>query len=100
MGIVQDTPKYPVIDRAPSLATTVSNFNVTDYRDWAAITAAGVPIGWYAGMSAAKSVAKPCAYIAAAMGAWGGFCWACQSSTGRLMGFKENPEEVKRAGRR
>ena len=22
MGIIQDTPKYPVIDRAPSLATT------------------------------------------------------------------------------
>ncbi len=49
MGILLDEPKYPVIDRAPSAGTTISNFNLADWLRVTAITSASIPVGYLAG---------------------------------------------------
>ncbi len=49
MGILLDEPKFPVIERAPSAATTISNFNLTDWLRVTAVTSASIPVGYLAG---------------------------------------------------
>jgi len=49
MGILLDEPKFPVIERAPSAATTISNFNLTDWLRVTAVTSASIPVGFLAG---------------------------------------------------
>lgn len=42
--------KWPIVDPNPSLGKSISNFNLTDYRNMAAIPALGYTIGWFGGM--------------------------------------------------
>ena len=51
MGIILDEPKYPVIDSAPSVPKTVTNFAFSDYRAITLFTAAALPFGYIAGKS-------------------------------------------------
>jgi hypothetical protein len=158
MGIIGDTPQYPVVDRAPTVATVgasppephhrraaprapppiprfpfpffadrrpdrwipiattrprstfafafvstdvcanaVSNFNATDYRDWACLTAASLPVGYMSGALSGPSVRVPAMVTGGIIGGLGGLMWAMQSSSGRLMGFLPNEAETKRA---
>lgn len=46
---VLDEPKYPVIDRAPSLMTAVKYFRLEDYITWAGLALPAFPIGYYFG---------------------------------------------------
>jgi hypothetical protein len=60
MGILLDEPKYPVIDRAPSAGTTISNFNLADWLRVTAITSASIPVGYLAGaITSCVSVSPP-----------------------------------------
>lgn len=158
MGIIGDTPQYPVVDRAPTVATVgasppephhrraaprapppiprfpfpffadrrpdrwipiattrprstfafafvstdvcanaVANFNATDYRDWACLTAASLPVGYMSGALSGPSVRVPAMVTGGIIGGLGGLMWAMQSSSGRLMGFLPNEAETKRA---
>lgn len=160
MGIIGDTPQYPVVDRAPTVATVgasppephpaaplaqpqiprfpvftpfadrrnptgeppdrarppidvpfhisrrdrlfcfplaVANFNATDYRDWACLTAASLPVGYMSGALSGPSVRVPAMVTGGIIGGLGGLMWAMQSSSGRLMGFLPNDAETKRA---
>jgi hypothetical protein len=160
MGIIGDTPQYPVVDRAPTVATVgasppephraalsptprspvfpssrpsadrhtrtdeppiattrpdrrslsrfvatdffgfaraVANFNATDYRDWACLTAASLPVGYMSGALSGPSVRVPAMVTGGIIGGLGGLMWAMQSSSGRLMGFLPNDAEAKRA---
>jgi hypothetical protein len=51
MGIFYEEPKYPVIDKDPSVATIYSNFNFTDYLRITAFTSASMVFGYLAGKS-------------------------------------------------
>jgi hypothetical protein len=75
----------------------VANFNATDYRDWAAFTATGLPVGWMSGALSGPGVRYPAMVTGGLIGAGAGMMYAMQSSAGRLMGFLENADEVKRA---
>lgn len=70
--------------------------NMTDIRDWAAFTAVSMPVGWAAGSYAGPAIRKPAMVTSAIIGGMAGLMWGMQSSAGRLMGFFENNDEVKR----
>ncbi|KAH9543218.1 hypothetical protein CY35_13G052100 [Sphagnum magellanicum] len=94
MGILLDGPKFPVIERAPSAATTISNFNFTDWLRVTAVTSASIPVGYLAGGSV--NIRGPSMYTAGLIGLMGGFMYAYQCSAGRLMGMFPNDDEVAR----
>jgi len=75
----------------------VANFNATDYRDWACLTAASLPVGYMSGALSGPSVRVPAMVTGGIIGGLGGLMWAMQSSSGRLMGFLPNDAEAKRA---
>ena len=75
----------------------VANFNATDYRDWACLTAASLPVGYMSGALSGPSVRVPAMVTGGIIGGLGGLMWAMQSSSGRLMGFLPNDAETKRA---
>lgn len=53
---VLDEPKYPVIDRAPSLMTAVKYFRLEDYLTWAGLALPAFPIGYYFGNRMSLSI--------------------------------------------
>ena len=83
---------------APS-TFSVANFNMSDYRDWAALTAASLPVGYMSGALSGPTVRLPAMVTGGIIGGLGGLMWAMQSSSGRLMGFLPNDAEAKRAQR-
>jgi hypothetical protein len=97
--------RRPVPDRRslsrssrPTFAqNAVANFNATDYRDWACLTAASLPVGYMSGALSGPSVRVPAMVTGGIIGGLGGLMWAMQSSSGRLMGFLPNEAETKRA---
>ncbi|CAI5963181.1 unnamed protein product [Closterium sp. NIES-64] len=94
MGIFLDEPKFPVIDRTPSFGRTVGNFTFSDYKNVATFTAVSLPFGYLAGGSA--NLRGPSMYCAGILGLMGGFMYAYQQSSGRLMGMFPNKWEVDR----
>ncbi|KAG0578029.1 hypothetical protein M758_5G192200 [Ceratodon purpureus] len=94
MGIFLDEPKYPVIERNPTAASTISNFNFSDYVRISAMTGVSLPVGFLAGGSV--NIRGPSMYTAGIIGLMGGFMYAYQCSAGRLMGMFPNEEEVAR----
>ena len=98
MGQISDVPKFPVVDKAPSLSRVISNFNATDCGTVLAFTALSYPFGVWAGgkTKSLVSLRLPTAACAAFVGGLGGFCVAMESSAGRLMGFTKNDDEVDR----
>lgn len=53
---ILDEPKYPVIDKAPSLTTAVKYFRFTDYLTWAALALPAFPFGYYFGKHSSELV--------------------------------------------
>jgi len=74
----------------------VLNFNLTDMRDWAIFTSVSLPIGYCAGALSQPSMRRPSMVVGGIIGGLAGLMWGIESSIGRLMGFTENTEEVKR----
>eukprot|EP00210_Caulerpa_lentillifera_P007418 g7089.t1 len=93
---VLDEPKYPVIDRAPSLTKAVKYFRLEDYLSWAALALPAFPYGYY--FAYGTSLAKQHMYFAGGIGVFAGFLYAYQSSFGRLMGLLPNDRELELAG--
>uniref|UniRef100_A0A7S0WTB3 NADH-ubiquinone oxidoreductase 21kDa subunit N-terminal domain-containing protein n=1 Tax=Pyramimonas obovata TaxID=1411642 RepID=A0A7S0WTB3_9CHLO len=93
MGIILDEPKYKVIDSAPGLAKCFGNCSFEDMKIAAGATFAATTYGCLAGKGV-KGMAGPSAYMGLAIGVTAGALLAYQNSAGRLMGFKENPDEV------
>mmetsp|Transcript_24500 Transcript_24500/g.40993 ORF Transcript_24500/g.40993 Transcript_24500/m.40993 type:complete len:106 (+) Transcript_24500:73-390(+) len=93
MGIILDEPKYKVIDSAPSLGTCFANCGLDELKLAAGATLAATAYGCLAGKSV-RGMAGPSAYMGLIIGLSGGALLAYQDSAGRLMGFKENKEEV------
>jgi len=93
MGVIGDVPSYAVADRAPTLSRVVGNFNTTDYRDILLFPAISGGLGYVAGGTAGAKVCMrtPTAVCAGGLGLVAGLMFAAQSSSARLMGFR-NPE--------
>lgn len=105
MGKILDEPEYPVIYKVPGFWNTVYNFNLSDWGIFAGATAISIPVGFAAGSNPSPAYAKFAGNItrqsmvmAGIIGATAGFMLAYQNSSGRLMGFKPNDEEVRAAG--
>mmetsp|Transcript_7821 Transcript_7821/g.23105 ORF Transcript_7821/g.23105 Transcript_7821/m.23105 type:complete len:99 (-) Transcript_7821:847-1143(-) len=88
-------PTYPVLDRAPGIWTTVTNFNTSDCAKIVGCTAISYPYGYWAGMNA--GVPRSCAVLTSVIGAMAGYMYAYQGSSGRLMGFLPNDAQVDKA---
>ena len=71
----------------------MGNFNATDYRDILLFPAIAGGLGYVAGGTARAKVCMrtPTAAVAGALGLVAGTMFAAQSSSARLMGFR-NPE--------
>lgn len=62
----------------------------------AAFTAVSLPVGYMAGALSGPSIRRPAMVTSGIIGGLAGLMWGIQSSSGRLMGFFENTQEVKR----
>ena len=56
MGIQYEEPKYPVIDKDPSVSNIYSNFNFTDYLRITTFTSSSLVYGYLAGKSLSLSL--------------------------------------------
>eukprot|EP00250_Pteridium_aquilinum_P015509 c22626_g1_i1 orf=62-355(+) len=92
MGITYEEPKYPVIDRDPTVSSIYSNFNITDYLRITTFTSASLVYGYLAGGSC--NMRGPSMYTAGLLGLAGGIMYAYQNSTFRLMGHYPNHEDL------
>lgn len=61
-----------------------------------AFTVVSIPVGYMAGALSGHSIKRPAMVMGGLIGGLAGLMWGMQSSSGRLMGFLENTEEVKR----
>ncbi|KAF0852167.1 mitochondrial Complex I (CI) NADH:ubiquinone oxidoreductase subunit 20.9-kDa/NUXM [Andalucia godoyi] len=89
-----EKPSYPVINPAPTVGQTVSNFSFSDWTIAVTCPAAAGVYGYLAG----KPLPKQSAVVAALIGGLGGYFLAYQYSSARLMGLKENSREQSKFG--
>jgi len=90
---VVDDDKETNRRRTYSSPHAVGNFNTTDYRDILLFPAISGGLGYVAGGTAGAKVCMrtPTAVCAGGLGLVAGLMFAAQSSSARLMGFR-NPE--------
>lgn len=88
-------PKYPVVDPDPSMGRTVSNFNLTDWRNVFLFTTGGYCTGFF---GSRLPLRRHNAAFLTGIGLLAGVMFACQNSTQRLIGLEPNESEVKRYG--
>ncbi|KAG1358734.1 NADH-ubiquinone oxidoreductase [Cocos nucifera] len=85
-------PEYSIVDRNPLFTKTVINFNTLDYLRLFTIIGVSITIGYLFGIK--PNIQGLSMVMGDLIGLMGGFMYAYQNSTGRLMGFFPNDAEV------
>jgi len=97
-GLIYEEVKYPIVNGDPDFSAVVGAFRQSDWIFTTAATVGTMPFGYYAGRP--QYLHRPTMWMGAIMGACFGIAFSYQNSAARLLGYRENAEEVAAAAKR